>query len=33
MNAYLPHCTQAFEVRTLAHLEAAIENLVGVQTR
>ncbi|HZS16272.1 MAG TPA: VWA domain-containing protein [Candidatus Dormibacteraeota bacterium] len=29
MNAYLPHCTQAFEVRTLAHLESAIETLVG----
>jgi uncharacterized protein with von Willebrand factor type A (vWA) domain len=33
MNAYLPHCTQAFEVRTLAHLEAAIENLVGAAPR
>jgi uncharacterized protein len=33
MNAYLPHCTQAFEVRTLAHLEAAIESLVGAPPR
>lgn len=33
MNAYLPHCTQAFEVRTLAHLEAAIESLVGAEAR
>jgi uncharacterized protein with von Willebrand factor type A (vWA) domain len=33
MTSYLPHCTQAFEVRTLAHLEAAIENLVGSQRR
>jgi uncharacterized protein with von Willebrand factor type A (vWA) domain len=33
MNAYLPHVTQAFEVRTLAHLEAAIENLVGAGAR
>jgi uncharacterized protein with von Willebrand factor type A (vWA) domain len=33
MNAYLPHCTQAFEVRTLSHLEAAIENLVGAAPR
>jgi len=33
MNQYLPHCTQAFEVRTLAHLEMAIENLVGAQPR
>jgi uncharacterized protein len=33
MPAYLPHCTQAFEVRTLAHLEAAIENLVATPAR
>jgi uncharacterized protein with von Willebrand factor type A (vWA) domain len=33
MPAYLPHCTQAFEVRTLAHLEAAIESLVGSERR
>ncbi len=33
MTAYLPHVTQAFEVRTLAHLEAAIENLVGAEKR
>jgi uncharacterized protein with von Willebrand factor type A (vWA) domain len=33
MNLYLPHCTQAFEVRTLGHLETAIENLVGAAPR
>lgn len=33
MQLYTPHCTQAFEVRTLSHLEAAIENLVGLPPR
>jgi hypothetical protein len=33
MNQYLPHTTQAFEVRTLAHLEMAIESLVGSPRR
>ena len=33
MNFYVPHCTQAFEVRTLAHLESAIEKLVAAERR
>jgi uncharacterized protein with von Willebrand factor type A (vWA) domain len=33
MTQYLPHCTQAFEVRTLAHLEMAIESLVAGDRR
>jgi uncharacterized protein with von Willebrand factor type A (vWA) domain len=33
MQEYLPHCSQASEVRTLAHLEAAIDGMVMTPAR